>query len=779
MENKYMGAIPNREITSVGCGQEARKLLQEYKIIMYEIKVIECRSNEDLKKIIFEKGSLELKNFIVMNISLENHHDMIGIRLKEIVKDYEDGEERFRMIEEVTKKLTKEIYTEEIERGNGHKSNICYNRCREERNKQECEKIYQEDSSSSDGKYYRNTWAGKRQKKQIEVRPGSLWKRTGIVKDIKKRSYETTTFKGLTLEDVKKKFKNVIDENKGKIKYCKIEKCKIKTEAGEKVVRKGQMIPQAHKNELMKHLEDLEKRNVIKRSTSEWRNPIKPIVKPDGSIRLVSNLMALNDLVEKDPYELCNIRDIISFTQGSKITSVIDLKEAFYGVEIEEADKHKTAFEFDKKVYEWNSVVMGLKNSPQIMQRIMIKIFEKYLGRGIEVYMDDIVIHAKTREEHDKLFLEAMRLLEENNMRLNSKKIQYRQSEVKLLGVTLNGQDMMPSEIKKNEALEFPKPQNVTDVRRFLGLSGWFRGFIKNYAEKTMHMTDCLRGKNKSWNWTEELDIEFENMKKKEFLSRTDASNIGMGAVLMQKNEKEERVPVQWASKKFTPTETRYGISEKEMYAVYWGIKKFEYELRGRKFKVETDHKALAEIRRKPCFNNNRINRWIEMIQEFDFEIEYRQPDQMVVADALSRIHEVIEPKREMIRQRTEKQIAGKWLKHVEKVGDKEYWNFDSGRRAEIPAVGDRLELMKRYHEEQAPRGLGSVYYAMKFDYYWPGIKENIKMMIKKCEKCQKYNRKKSGGCDFIATSRYLEKVAIDLIDYRDLGKFVLVVMIS
>lgn len=97
------------------------------------------------------------------------------------------------------------------------------------------------------------------------------------------------------------------------------------------------------------YIYSLERRGIIRRSISEWRNPIRAIQKPDGGVRLVSNLMGLNDISEKDPYELCNIRDIIRSTQGSNVFTVIDLKEGFYSIEIEEEDKHKTAFEYNKK----------------------------------------------------------------------------------------------------------------------------------------------------------------------------------------------------------------------------------------------------------------------------------------------------------------------------------------------------------------------------------------------------------------------------------------------
>ena len=168
-------------------------------------------------------------------------------------------------------------------------------------------------------------------------------------------------------------------------------------------------------------------------------------------------------------------------------------------------------------------------------------------------------------------------------MKLNPNKIQFCEKEVKLLGIGLNGVDITPSEIKKNKALEFPVPTEVSDVRRFLGLTGWFRDFIKDYAAKIIKFTDSLQGKGKDWKWTEEMNLKFINLKKtlselgkklrivdyeKEFLLRTDASNIGMGA------GQRKMVSVQWASKKFTPTEMKYGISEKEMYAMFWAVKK-------------------------------------------------------------------------------------------------------------------------------------------------------------------------------------------------------------
>lgn len=144
-----------------------------------------------------------------------------------------------------------------------------------------------------------------------------------------------------------------------------------------------------------------------------------------------------------------------------------------------------------------------------------------------------------------------------------------------------------------------------------------------------------------------------------------------MGAVLHQRDEKNELIPIQWSSKKFTPTECRYGISEKEMYAVFWGIKKSEYELKGRKFRIIIDHRALEEIRKKPYLENNRINRWIEKIQEFDFIIEYEKAEKLIVPDALSRLHQN-QDEEKIKAERIRKLKEGKWNKQVLREGKKD-----------------------------------------------------------------------------------------------------------
>lgn len=450
----------------------------------------------------------------------------------------------------------------------------------------------------------------------------------------------------------------------------------------------------------------------------------------------------------------------------------------------------KTAFEFDGRIYEWNSMVMGYKNSPQILQRVINKVLEGELGKGVEAYLDDIIIHANTLSEHNKLLQIVLDKLIKNNLKINLEKIQLAKSEVKLLGVYVNGTELKPSESKINELLLYEKPKTMKDLRRFLGIANWVRCFIPKFADLTYKMTESLKKIRGNWEWSEELEDEFNTFKKnlenideiilpdykKKFILKTDASNSGIGAVLLQEFDGELK-PIVWASKKLTECERKYGITEKEMLAVYWGVKKFEYELRGRKFTILSDHKALEEIRKKAEFKNNRINRWIENIQEFDFDIKYVNPNEIKDADLLSREFETEEEiNKRLIREtRGNKIKEGKIMKHLIIQNGVKLWKFDNNETRIVPEIEERKSLCLEAHNKMNHRGVLPTYYTMRKEYYWPGMKQTIKNICRKCEKCCIYNRKIKGGSEFVETRRVLEKVALDLLDIRSEKCYILI----
>lgn len=188
----------------------------------------------------------------------------------------------------------------------------------------------------------------------------------------------------------------------------------------------------------------------------------------------------------------------------------------------------------------------GFKNSPQILQRVMNSILSEFRGNGVEVYMDYIVVHAKTIRDHD---MKLNWVLE----RVNIGKLQLREKRVKLLGVTINGKVQEANEIKKSEALEYPSPRTITELRRFLGLTGCFREFINDYSTLMFELSECLKCNKKELGWNENLEKKFtkakDELKKikelmipdynKEFVFKANASSSGMGSALWLKNKRK------------------------------------------------------------------------------------------------------------------------------------------------------------------------------------------------------------------------------------------------
>lgn len=283
----------------------------------------------------------------------------------------------------------------------------------------------------------------------------------------------------------------------------------------------------------------------------------------------------------------------------------------------------------------------------------MDKLLGDLSGRGVEVYLDDIVIHAEEREKHDELVVEVFRRLNENKMYVNAKKLQLAKKEIKLLGLIVDGETQKVTEKARADILEYPEPVDKKSLRRFLGKMNFYSSFIKDMSKIAVPLYEKT-GKYVQFEWTEQMKESFNKLKEqlaeeiklylpdyeKKFTLETDASDTGIGAVLLQETEDGRIMPIRWASRKLNKAEKNYGITEKELLAVVWGITHFEYQLRGRKFSLITDHRALEFIKDKDDFGNRRMARWIEKIQEYDFDITYKKGEEVVGADALSRLYE-------------------------------------------------------------------------------------------------------------------------------------------
>lgn len=326
--------------------------------------------------------------------------------------------------------------------------------------------------------------------------------------------------------------------------------------------------------------------------------------------------------------------------------------------------------------------------------------------------------------------------------------MQLKQRSVNLLGLIVNGECVeMPRE-QKEKIFQFKRPKTKKELQSFLGAINYHKRFIDQIGEKTAILHDLLKDNSSMKDWTQEHTKAFEELQTEanknivryhpnydlEFIVETDASDTGVGAILYQIGKDGEKRIIKPASAKLKKNELNWGITEKEMFAVVWAIKKFELYLKGRRFKIITDHKASIWLKDKDDFGNKRIQRWMEALQEFDFVIEYKPGVEMHEVDALSRI------------------------------------NYDEDLQEENRKMSEtQRNLIVKVHLDVAHRGPEVTEYELrKRATVWPNQNSHIKQIIDECEVCSKNKNKNKGGEEFIDTSRRLEIMGVDILEVKE-----------
>lgn len=403
-------------------------------------------------------------------------------------------------------------------------------------------------------------------------------------------------------------------------------------------------------NQVHKLLQD----NVIQESHSPWNAPVHLVPKKtDASgevkFRMVIDYRRLNDITIDDKYPLPNINDLFDKLGKSTYFSTIDLASGYHQIEVEKQDRQKTAFSTQNGHFEFLRMPFGLKTAPATFQRTMDNVLRGLQGLHCMVYLDDVIIFSSSLDEH----LQKLRLifdrLRQTNLKVQLDKSEFLRKEVLYLGHTITKDGLKPNDDKINAVLNFPLPKTTTDIKSFLGLVGYYRRFIPDFARITQPLTSCLKKRNKiiidqkyidAFNKCKELLTNAPLLQypdyEKPFVLTTDASNVALGAVLSQGQIGSDK-PIAYASRTLSDTETRYSTIERELLAIIWATKHFRPYLYGRKFYIYTDHRPLAWLNslKDP---NSKLTRWRLRLQDFDFEIIYKNGKQNTNADALSRI---------------------------------------------------------------------------------------------------------------------------------------------
>ena len=405
----------------------------------------------------------------------------------------------------------------------------------------------------------------------------------------------------------------------------------------------------ALREQAREELQRMVEKGVVQPSSSPWASPLVLVKKKDGSVRFCVDYRQLNGVTRKDAYPIPRIDETLDTLAGSCIFTTLDLLSGYWQVAMHPADKEKTAVCTQDGLFEFNVMPFGLCNAPATFQRLMDCVLAGLHWQSCLVYLDDVIILGRSFPEHLNNLRAVFDRLREAGLKLKTSKCNFCQKEVVFLGHIVSEEGISTDPAKVQAITSWPTPTSQRQVQQFLGLCNYYRRFIQDFATmaKPLHR---LTEKTCEFQWSDQCAEAFRKLKQrlsqapilafpdftKTFVLDTDASNDGIGAVLSQENDGRETV-VAYASRVLSKAERSYCVTRRELLAVVTFLQHFRPYLLGRHFVVRTDHGSLTWLRN---FKNpeNQLARWLERMQEYDFDIVHRPGRKHGNADALSRV---------------------------------------------------------------------------------------------------------------------------------------------
>ena len=450
------------------------------------------------------------------------------------------------------------------------------------------------------------------------------------------------------LHGLLREYAHIISTSDGDIGRTSVVRHSINTGDALPVRLPARRLPFHQREKVRQLVDNMLSRGVIEPATGPWSSPIVLVPKKDGSTRFCVDFRHLNNLTRKDAHPLPRIDDTLDTLSGARWFSTLDLASGYWQVELNPADREKTAFVTPFGLHQFCVMPFGLCNAPSTFQRLMEHVLAGLHWTSCLVYLDDIIIFSKTLEDHLQQLREVFERLEKAGLKVKPSKCCLLRKRVRYLGHIISETGVQTDPDKTRCIAEWSQPTDLKELRQFLGFASYYRRFVRNFAHiaaPLYHLTE----KGKNWCWNDNCEEAFSALKRRltsapvlsfprfdqEFTLDVDASAIGLGAVLSQEVHGVEQV-VAYASRTLSKAERQYCATRREMLALVWGTRQFRPYLYGRRFRVRTDHNALRWLQsfREP---EGQVARWLELLSEFNFEVAHRAGAKHANADGLSR----------------------------------------------------------------------------------------------------------------------------------------------
>ncbi|MCP3663135.1 MAG: DDE-type integrase/transposase/recombinase, partial [Gammaproteobacteria bacterium] len=449
------------------------------------------------------------------------------------------------------------------------------------------------------------------------------------------------------------KYKSVFSSGPFDIGRCGTSKHSIPTTSGTTPIKqRPHRLPAAQRPLVNKMVKDMLDQGIVSRSSSPWASPIVLVQKKDGSSRFCIDFRRVNQVIKHDSWPLPRVDDILDQLGKAKYFSTLDLASGYWQIELDEKDREKTAFVCSAGLFEFNVLPFGLASAPAAFQRLMETTLAGLQWKSVLIYIDDLIVYSETIEQHLKDLEEVFIRLKKAKLKLKPKKCEFGKAEVGFLGHVISAEGVKPDPAKLSAVKSYKVPSNVTEIRQFLGLCGFYRRFVQGFSSIAGPLFKMLKKDQGRFVWSTECQTAFETLRDKlvtppvlahpdftkMFVLTADASVTGLGAILSQKDESGKEKPVAYASRTLTKAERNYAVVELEALGVVWAVAHFRCYLFGRHFEIYTDHSPLKWIM-TTTNPSGKLQRWSLALQEYDFSIFHKPGKSNANADALSRVH--------------------------------------------------------------------------------------------------------------------------------------------